>query len=870
MTEQESLCPSCGAVPDPSRLGTIESQRLPFHIAKNSHQARFVTGTLIAGRYRIVGLLGVGGMGEVYRAEDLKLDQAVALKFLPEALAGDAAALARFHQEVRVARKVSHANVCRVFDIGEIGGQHFLSMEYVDGEDLASLLRRIGHLPADKAVEISRQICAGLAAAHENGVLHRDLKPANVMIDGRGRVRITDFGLAGLEEEFREGGLLVAGTPAYMAPEQHAGRKLSQKSDIYALGLVMYEIITGKRAYDASTIGELITLKEKSAPMLPSSLIKDVDPVVERLILLCLDPDPTRRPSSALQVFVSLPGGDPLAAALAAGETPSPEMVAAAPMEGTLRAKVALSLVAFTLLCLVLPIIVSSRVMLFEMIPLEKKPEVLQERARQIAESFGYVSKPVDYVYAFYWDARLVKYINSSALDRWGKLASGQPAVMRFWYREAGHQLIPFSNSLVTTDDPPVNVAGMLLITLDTQGRLVSFRAAPGAPTIEDSQPVDWAHVFRQAGFHLADFRPSELPWNSPVEYDNRKTWTGFYPLAPDIPIEIQAASYQGRPVYFSILGPWRKPSAGPTQIWTSTDTASSILLLVIFFGSVFVCALLAVRNLRAGKGDKKGAFRLALFILILRMLAWVVSVHHVPDVGEFDLALRGLQSALFWSFFVGILYLALEPILRRRRPQSIISWTRLLSGGFRDPLVGRDILIGACAGGIVIALQTVAYLAAKIPHIPNGGPTIGIGNFPGAFIDQIGGAVVLALMFAFFVVFLTVLLRKEWLGLALAWLVLSLLSVFSTLIFSSVATAPFSVLVAATMVFVIWKFGVLTTVITVLFGVFRMFFPITYNFSAWYGADFVLDLIFLVALLAFAVHVSLAGRPLFGKLLPD
>ena len=140
-------------------------------------------------------------MGEVYRADDLKLGQAVALKFLPKAVSGDEALLARFHAEVRLARQVSHPNVCRIYDIGEIEGRHFLSMEYVDGEDLASLLKRIGHLPVDKAVDIARQLCAGLHAAHEKGVLHRDLKPANVMLDGRGRVRITDFGLAVAAEE---------------------------------------------------------------------------------------------------------------------------------------------------------------------------------------------------------------------------------------------------------------------------------------------------------------------------------------------------------------------------------------------------------------------------------------------------------------------------------------------------------------------------------------------------------------------------------------------------------------------------------------------------------------------------------------------
>lgn len=157
---------------------------------------RFAPGTVLAERYRIVGLLGRGGMGEVYRADDLKLGQQVALKFLPFDLAHDAARLARFHTEVRLSRQIAHPNVCRVYDVGEVDGTTFLSMEYVDGEDLSSLLRRIGRLPEDKASEFGRQLCAGVAAAHARGVLHRDLKPANVMIDGRGSVRIMDFGLA--------------------------------------------------------------------------------------------------------------------------------------------------------------------------------------------------------------------------------------------------------------------------------------------------------------------------------------------------------------------------------------------------------------------------------------------------------------------------------------------------------------------------------------------------------------------------------------------------------------------------------------------------------------------------------------------------
>jgi serine/threonine protein kinase len=203
-----------------SGAGQSRAAAVPARVSAS--EGRFAAGVLVTGRYQIIGLLGKGGMGEVYRANDLTLDQPVALKFLPESMARDTAMLARFHNEVRIARQVSHPNVCRVYDLGEVDGQPYLSMEYIDGEDLGSLLRRIGRLPADKALEFARRICAGLAAAHDKGVLHRDLKPSNIMVDSQGRVFITDFGLAAVTGELREA-QAREGTPAYMAPEQLAG-----------------------------------------------------------------------------------------------------------------------------------------------------------------------------------------------------------------------------------------------------------------------------------------------------------------------------------------------------------------------------------------------------------------------------------------------------------------------------------------------------------------------------------------------------------------------------------------------------------------------------------------------------------------------
>src|SRR6202158_1103218 len=275
------FCLSCGspfqlnAKSSATSAATMAISLTSSHPA-NFDEGRFVPGTLLAERYRILGRLGKGEMGEVYRANDLRLCQTVALKFLPETTAKDPGMLARFYNEVRIARRVTHPHVCRVYDIGEIDGQPFISMQFVDGENLASLLLRIGRLPADKAVEISRRLCAGLAAGHPQGVLHRDLKPANIMIDGRGQVLIADFGLAGIAEDI-SGADIHSGTPDYMAPEHLAGKEVSMQSDIYALGLVMYEIFTGKRAFEAGTLAEMLRLRESSRPADITSQVHDVD-----------------------------------------------------------------------------------------------------------------------------------------------------------------------------------------------------------------------------------------------------------------------------------------------------------------------------------------------------------------------------------------------------------------------------------------------------------------------------------------------------------------------------------------------------------------------------------------------------------------
>ena len=538
-------------------------------------------------------------MGEVYRAEDLKLSQTVALKFLPESIAQDGAAMARFHREVRIARQVSHPNVCRVFDIGQTDGLQFLTMEYVDGEDLATLLRRIGHLPSIKALEIARQLCAGLAAAHEHGVIHRDLKPANVMIDGRGKVRITDFGLAGVAGSFGAEER-CAGTPAYMAPEQFSGTDASIQSDVYALGLVLYEVFTGKRAFGSTGVTELRRAHEHSSPTNPSLLVKDIDPIAERVILRCLEKDPAKRPATALQVAAALPGGDPLAAALAAGETPSPEMVAASGESEGLRPVVAWLLLAGVIVSVTAAILLSAQTMLYRRVPLEKPPDELAARARDILHSVGYSEPPVDTAMGFYEGKDFLRYIaeHDKSKTRWNHLETG---AFVFWYRGSPRPLAAQSFSshgpmsgAIWTDDPPLDVSGMTLLRLNPLGRLMQLIEVP--PQVEKpagaASSPDWTPLFSAAGLDPSKWPPAQPTWTPPVDSDARAAWTGSLAGRPDIPMRIEAAAYRGKPVYFELIGPWTRPE----RMQPYEPTAGERVFLII--GIVLLLSVLV------GRGD--------------------------------------------------------------------------------------------------------------------------------------------------------------------------------------------------------------------------------------------------------------------------
>lgn len=860
--------------------------------------SRFVPGTILAERYRIIGLIGSGGMGEVYRADDLKLSQPVALKFLPTQFLSDGAALARFHREVRVARQVSHRNVCRVYDIGEVDGQQYLSMEFIKGEELSSLLRRIGRLPADKAIEIARQLCAGLAAAHERGVLHRDLKPANVMIDSDGNVRITDFGIAGLIEEIRDEDVR-AGTPAYMSPEQLAGQELTVRSDIYSLGLVLYELFTGKKVFDAPTLVQLLQLrKSETTPTTPSTLISDIDPLVERAILRCMEKDPDKRPTSAIQVAASLPGGDPLAAALAAGETPSPEMVAAASREGALKPPVAVALFATVVVAFLAVVLLSDKVQFHRLIPLEKSPEALKERARTVVRRMGITEQPADSAHGLGLKGDTLSYLVEKKPELMSQIGSLQPSLMYFWYRQSPQYLIPRTQNTIRArlNDPPELVPGMATVLLDPMGHLIEFRWVPpqaeptpspapspassstavtaASPAPSDSKPADWAPLFEEAGLNLAEFSSESSTRVPPFYSDNRAAWKGTFPNQPGIPIKVEAASFQGKVVSFEIVGEWNTPGTMKPFQETLTFKILNISLLIFVISMVLVAVVLAIRNLRGGYSDRKGGGRLAIYIFVVLMLSWVFRAHHYAAMDEFGLFITGFEFALFPTIVLWLCYVALEPYVRRWWPHRIVSWSRLLAGEFRDPLVGRDILIGGVFGvaialfGFVRSVMPVG-LRPRAPRLVNLDTLLGLRESIGEFFyTTVSYILLIGLSYMFMLVMLYIILRrKDWAVSLVAWLLVTLLfglggrSLLGNLLFAAIYSTL--MLVVAT------RFGLLALVASQFFALLLTTFPMTTDFSVWYASSTIFALAAGLAVAAYAAYVSLAGQRVFkGELL--
>ncbi len=828
----ESAAAAAGAVPEDGPAGT--------------HRAagRFDTGTLLAGRFRIVALAGRGGMGEVYRADDVVLGQRVALKFLPAGVAADAAARERVYREVRLAREVTHPNVCRVHDVGEHEGDVFISMEYVDGEDLASLMRRIGRLSPAKAAEVSRQVCDGLAAVHARGVLHRDLKPGNVMIDGRGQVRLTDFGIATPAHAPADS----TGTPAYMAPEQLQGRAASVQSDLYALGVLLYEIHAARHPFAGPA----------DAPRSLVELTGDIDPAIDTVILQCLDPDPARRPASARVVAGVFAAPDPLAAAIAAGETPSPEAVAASRLRGhAVRPAAVWAAVAVCVLAVAASFALAGPLFDPARQGLDTSPAVLADRAAAVLKQTGAFHAP--------------------ASDAAG-LAVADPAIdaakpVLFWYRRSTAPLVPgelrnvfWGFSSVTLDDPP-NRPGASRVVLDPAGLLVLLETVPEATWPRpgpDAPAVDWAPVFGLAGLASAAFAPAEPEGLPPFHVDARRAWQGPDPAVPGGYLHVEAGEYGGRPVYFRVREWARALDEPPAERFGLFLKLTDLQLLLLLVAAIPI----ARRNFAHGRVDRRAALRLAAFVLAARLVTWVMRATHVADWdAEVDRLFAATGSALLEAARVWLFYVALEPQVRRIWPQVLISFNRLMAGRLRDPILGRDVAVGAAIGAAYMLLllldEALPRWLSLLDQPWRFDPdvlvaTLGTRGQAATAVEVLLDAIYDTVFTVMFLVLLRAVLRRTWLAAAVFVAATAWLTALEG-VHPATSWLVMGGLVGALTGVALLRFGLVTALTATFVNYLLQSYPLTLDLGAWYAEASVFAVVVVGTVTAYGAWAALS-----------
>jgi serine/threonine-protein kinase len=718
-------------------------------------------------------------------------------------------------------------------------------MEYIDGEDLGTLLRRIGRLPPDKAVAIANELCAGLAAAHDKGVLHRDLKPANVMIDGRGHARIADFGIAVDLVDATEAG--AAGTAAYMAPESFFGGSASVQSDLYALGLILYEIVTGIQAVTAASPGQWPAAHATSEPSSPLSLVTDTDPAMGRAIMHCLEKDPAERPSSAAQVSATLPGGSPMAAALAAGDTPSPELVAASGEEGTLPRGKAVAWFTTAVAALGVAVWLMSSTLLINHTPMPYDTRTLERQASQLLVSFGYTTPPTDW--------RSV----------WRRDTRREPPQMRFTYRQSPQSLYETLESPTPWPAYPEDAR----LHLDAQGRLIGFDIGGDLDYSDPAgaRPTDWTPMLAALGSDSEPVPTAPGRWPPAFYADTRAAWTA---TIDGVPHDIEAASLRGRPVSLRIKpidAPDERPAPqrGGGMVAAALTTFVGMLVLGFF-------VLLARKNVRAGRGDRGGATRLALFVGLTFLMAVTVTRHwnfEAPDLLAsgiiYSLQLPLLLAAAVWLGYVGI-----EPYVRRRWPSLLVSWMRLLKGRTRDGLVGQSLLLGVLVGALLA--MTRAGAAILRASLTGSGPALYDdawqflhGPLSAVSVSTVGGLVLLGLL-----VLVRSVVRRD----AAAWLAVGIFMALPSLGgvprtmpgFGDQATNLLFVVIVATalqvgiMIEVLRRFGLLSYVVAVSVSGMLVSAPLTLDASRWYfwRGGWVVALVLAIAIWGF---VNVLGK---------
>jgi serine/threonine-protein kinase len=569
-------------------------------------------------------------------------------------------------------------------------------------------------------------------------------------------------------------------------------------------------------------------------------------------------------------------------------------MVAAAGATSALKPLAASVAFATTLALLVTGIVLADRQLVTSLVPMPKPPLLLVERAREILAASGQAHPEGDFEFGFF-EPDFVNYLKKHPeLNTRDRLRGGQPPLLHFWYRGSPTIMIPTGNqSNVTTSDPPMTTSGMTMVYTDPEGRLIRMSVVP--PQVDPSPaqsgaggmpqggaaappaPVNWKPLFDAAGLDLAQFTPVKPEWN-PVDFaDERFAWTGPLPGVPGQTLRIEGASYRGKPVSFLRVAPWTR---GTRQVSTIQENGrvpwGQAIATLTIFSFIVAAAFVARHNLKKGRGDRRGAFQLAAFVSGVAFFAWLLTAKHVPDPNaEMNRFFEG--QPLWAAGLLWVLYLAVEPYVRRFWPQTVVSWSRLMARQWRDPLVGRDILFGVALGVLLVLSDLGTNLLAQRlgqvvpPKVPPLDSLLGTRFALALMGSQVFNAIINAIFFVFGLVLLKIIFRTEWAALVVA----SALFLF-TGTRGLQDLGPFglnlvnSALFTGIMVLTVQRLGLLSLVFLFLVNYFLSQSIVTLDTSRWFFADSLLPISVVAGLACYGFYASRGGEPLFGRAILD
>ena len=503
-------------------------------------------------------------------------------------------------------------------------------------------------------------------------------------------------------------------------------------------------------------------------------------------------------------------------------------------------------------------------------------PEVLAHKAREITAKLGYAERAADSAFTFDYDGDFQTYVekNDKPRPNWDAVLASRPSLLQFWYRQSPDEMMAsgfldqfLTPDIVTRGDPPPVLSGMINVELDPQGRLTYFEAIPpqkygsaGTP-----QAFDWNLLFSSAALDPAQFHKAEPEWNSLADSDARMAWTGTWP-GTTRPLRVEAAAWHGKPVFFSLIGEWTKPHRTKVPEDSTGNKVRNFLQIGLLLAGLLGSLFLARRNYRQGRCDREGALRLAAVMFVLEMLLWLCRGHFTASLDVIGAFVIAVSTGLFVSGVTWILYLALEPWVRRRWPQAIISWSRLLSGQFRDPLVGRDVLFGVMLGVVwilIFATRSIQELRMGAPPVLGASEYLTGGREAlGQWLIQIPGSILATLFFFILLLGLKALLRKDWLA-AIVFVALYALPIGLNSSYVAVEL-PTQILAYAVALLIVYRFGLVPLACAIFTINMLGNVPFTTDLSAWYFTDSVLALLSVVALAGWGFYHSLGGEPVW------